>query len=363
MIYNIAKTDKIKRHGRTAAGNNSDCFFWADSGIEFNIKANSAYLNIVCDYAAYEPWITLEINGALISRMRLEKGENKICLFRGFDTNALRNVKVLRDSQPFGNNSECLRFVSLDTDGELFDVDEPKLRLEFYGDSISSGEGTVGMRRDYDFCTTYISAYNSYPRMLSRSLFADIQVMSQCGWGVVSSWDNNPNCSVPAKFFEVCSAIDKTAPNGGAAYEPYDFAKFNPDAVIINLGTNDNTAFGQPAKTLSDGTSFKQDKQKPEDLRRFIDAAKAFLKNIRAKRENAAIIWAFGIIRADFAADLIKQAVDEYVSESGDNNTYYLPFTAMGENDFGSRSHPGIPAHKRAADEITEFLKEHGIIQ
>ena len=363
MIYNIAESELIKVHGRTAKGENSNLIFWSNSGIEFNIKANNAYLNIECDYKNYEQWITIEINGAFISRLCLNKGMNKICIMHSFNNNNKYNVRVLRDSQPFAWNNECLRFVSLETDGELLPVDEPKLRLEFYGDSITSGEGTVGARWDYDFNTTYICSYYSYPRMLARKLNADIQVMSQCGWGVVSSWDNNPSCSVPAKFFEVCSAIDKSAPNGGAAYEPYDFAKFNPDAVIINLGTNDNTAFNQPPKTLSDGSSFKQDKNNPEHLRRFVDTAKTFIKNIRSKRENAAIIWAFGIIRADFTAELIKQAIEEYEDESGDKNVYYLPLIPMGDDEYGSRSHPGIPAHERAARQIESFLKDNDIIE
>lgn len=363
MVYNIAECGKIKIHGRTAKGENSNYIFWSDSGIEFNIKASSAYLNVECDFSGYEQWLTLEINGALISRFKLNKGENRLCLMNMMSADNVKNVKVLRDSQPFGYNGECLRFVSLETDGELIDVDEPKLRLEFYGDSITSGEGTVGARSDYDFCTSYISAYNSYPRMLSREYGADIQVMSQCGWGVVSSWDNNPGCSVPSKFFEVCSAIDSGAPMGKAAYEPYDFTKFNPDAVIINLGTNDNTAFRMDGQKQSDGSVFKQDKDKPEDLQRFVDAAKKFLKNIRSKRENAVIVWSVGIIAADFTADLIKQAVDEYITESGDNNTYFLPLTHMSDDEFGSRSHPGLAAHTRAASEIAQFLKDKNIIK
>lgn len=363
MIYHVARNDLIKIHGRTANGNNANCIFWSDSGIEFNIKANNAYLNIECDYAHFEQWITIEINGAFISRLSLNKGNNRICLMHGFNNNNTYNIKVLRDSQPFAWNSECLRFVSLETDGELLTVDVPKLRLEFFGDSITSGEGTVGARCDYDFNTTYICAYNSYPRMLARKLNADIQVMSQCGWGVVSEWNNEPNGSIPSKFFEVCSAIDMGAPMGKAAYETYDFTKFNPNAVIINLGTNDNTAFNQPPKTLADGSTFKQDKNNPEHLRRFVDTAKTFIKNIRQKRENAAIIWAFGIIRADFTADLIKKAIDEYKHESGDNNIYYLPLIPMSGDEYGAHNHPGIPAHKRAADEITAFLKEISIIQ
>ena len=60
---------------------------------------------------------------------------------------------------------------------------EPKYRLEFVGDSITSGEGTVGAIYEEDWISAFFSAENTYPRMVADALSAEYRVISQSGWG------------------------------------------------------------------------------------------------------------------------------------------------------------------------------------
>lgn len=60
---------------------------------------------------------------------------------------------------------------------------EPKYRLEFVGDSITSGEGTVGAVYEEDWISAFFSAENTYPRMVADALSAEYRVISQSGWG------------------------------------------------------------------------------------------------------------------------------------------------------------------------------------
>ena len=235
---------------------------------------------------------------------------------------------------------------------------ESKYKFEFYGDSITSGEGLCGALNEYDFVPMYISSRTSYPRQIANEFGADIQVISQCGWGVVGGWDNNPDCAVPSCFDTVCGVVRSSEVNGAAAREEYDFDGFKSNAVIINLGTNDNTAFKGDAYKDDQGNENKITKDNPEDERKFKDAVKKFMSNIRAKNSTAVIVWAVGIMPLDYAAELIESALSEYIAESHDDNTYYLPLDPMGKDDFGSRGHPGLPAHKQMAEQIGAFLKE-----
>jgi hypothetical protein len=51
------------------------------------------------------------------------------------------------------------------------------------GDSITSGEGTVGAVYEEDWISAFFSAENTYPRMVADALSAEYRVISQSGWG------------------------------------------------------------------------------------------------------------------------------------------------------------------------------------
>ena len=63
-----------------------------------------------------------------------------------------------------------------------------------------------------------------------------------------------------------------------------------------------------------------------------------------------------------FVPDLIKKGIDEYKKESGDNSVYTLELESMYsiekcDADKGSRGHPGLLAHKKAAEKIAAFIE------
>lgn len=348
--------DKLKFHGRRSKLQ-PFCLFWSNSGVEMNIKATELYVTVNCNYNFAEPWIEYEVNGALISRIRLEKGENRICIFRAFDKSAMRNVQIYRDSQPFMWNNELVEITSIETDGEFFDVSDRKYKFEFYGDSITSGEGLCGAVGENDFATMYISSMNTYERQMAKAFDADIQSVSQCGWGVIGGWNNSPFDAVPKCFDRVCAVVQSSEMSGKAANEEYDFDGFKSDAVIINLGTNDNTAFTMTEFKDDKGNVYKIEKDNPDDEKKFKDGVKDFLRKIRAKNPDAVIIWSIGIISADYAAGLIEDAVNALKSETKDEKMYYLKFEPMGKDDFGSRWHPGLPAHRQMAEQLGSLLK------
>ncbi len=60
----------------------------------------------------------------------------------------VRNVKFLRDTPAFPTDEKTLlQVLSVETDGEFFPLEEPKLRMEVIGDSITSGKDAAAQRR------------------------------------------------------------------------------------------------------------------------------------------------------------------------------------------------------------------------
>ena len=91
--------------------------------------------------------------------------------------------------------------------GEFLQLTEPKYRLEFVGDSITSGEGTVGAVYEEDWISAFFSAMNTYPRMVADALSAEYRVVSQSGWGIVTGWDGNVENKIPPFYTQVCGLL------------------------------------------------------------------------------------------------------------------------------------------------------------
>ena len=83
--------------------------------------------------------------------------------------------------------------------------------------------------------------------------------------GRADRMDNNPDHNVPSRYEKICGFEEgKTAGESGAD-KPYDFSEWIPDAVIINLGTNDASAFKEPMwRDSYSGRTFKQHKNAME---------------------------------------------------------------------------------------------------
>ena len=105
---------------------------------------------------------------------------------------------------------------------------EPKYRLEFVGDSITSGEGTVGAVYEEDWISAFFSAENTYPRMVADALSAEYRVISQSGWGIVTGWNGNVENKIPPFYTQVCGLLTGERNASLGALEDYDFEAWQP---------------------------------------------------------------------------------------------------------------------------------------
>ena len=183
-IVSVAALPQVRVLGRTT-GTDVVNLFWTGSGIEFIYTGSEIQVEVNADYDAYEPWLAVELNGVQIGRVPLNKGKNEVCLFRGMTVGKPKHVRILKEVQAMHQDpGHLLQIVGLQyADGEFQQLPEPKYRLEFVGDSITSGEGTVGAIYEEDWISAFFSAMNTYPRMVADALSAEYRVISQSGWG------------------------------------------------------------------------------------------------------------------------------------------------------------------------------------
>ncbi|HCL10491.1 MAG TPA: GDSL family lipase, partial [Blautia sp.] len=92
-----------------------------------------------------------------------------ICLFRNMEGDKVRNVKFLRDTPAFPTDEKTLlQVLSVETDGEFFPLEEPKLRMEVIGDSITSGEGCSGAEKEMTWNSFCFNAVDHYAYMAAK---------------------------------------------------------------------------------------------------------------------------------------------------------------------------------------------------
>lgn len=345
--------------------------FWAASSLKFNVKAGEVWAEFLSDYDSNEPWVSVFLNGRRISRFMVEKGgEKSVCLVHGLNPQTENEICIYKDTQPMpGDTKHSLKItkISLDDNGEFCEVKPAEIKIEFIGDSITSGEGLAGAPEQMEWIPAVFVGSESYAANVARHFNADFSVFSQCGWGLCWGWDGNRNNNMPSYYEKVCGVMEGEFHNQLGENQDYDF-KEGSDFVVLNLGTNDNGAFFQPSwKNPKTGIEYKlsleNGKISATDKDFIVQAAKNFLSLIRKHNQNAQIIWCYGMIELNLIPECIKTAVNQWKKETGDNNIHVLELDPMekvekNDEDKGSRGHPGKKVHKLAADKLEKLIEK-----
>lgn len=250
-ISPLSALPRVRMLGRHPQGGGPAPLFYTAAGFVCRFTGSELHLHLNAGFTMYEPWLSVELNGARIARFPVAAGESEICLFRGMTPGMPKTVRVLKDVQAMhGDPAHFVQVTGLSApDGEFLPLPAPACRLEFIGDSITSGEGALGAQCEEDWVSPFFSAVDHYARMTADALGADWRIVSQSGWGLLSSWDNDPHRRVMDFYDTVCGLAVGAHNEALGAQQPYDFAAWPADAVIINLGTNDEHALDNPPWT------------------------------------------------------------------------------------------------------------------
>lgn len=360
--YPISEIKNKKVYGRTVDVKDVLPLFWNNSGVEFNVTGTEFWLDLEIGNGFHEPWVALELNDALMSRRMMLSEDNKFCCFRSMSPDAVKKVHFFRELQAMGEDDDCHVIIKgVWTDGDFKPVADKKVKIEFIGDSITSGEGTYGANEDTDWLAMYMSSSRTYATMLAKTLDADIHIISQGGWGVLSSWCNEPQNNIPRIYEKVCGLATGSFNEKFGTLKDYDFKSWQPDAIVVNLGTNDASAFNQPEYTNPvTGEKFKQRKNadgsfNKDDIERFKVAVVNFMKMLRKNNPKSHILWVYGMLGYDLCLP-ITEAIARYQAETGDSNVQFITLPDTTFKTVGAHSHPGYEAHKTAYEVLKKYL-------
>ena len=224
------------------------------------------------------------------------------------------------------------------TDGKIADMDPlPAKKFEFIGNSITCGYGNEGgLGQPFLFETE--NHYYGYAQLTMRSLGAVASIIARSGIGAYRNYGEaktgSPGYNMPAQY-EYTLYNDKS--------ERWDFNRWQPDIVCINLGTNDLST-------------------EPYDTNLLKQGYKTLLAQVRKGNPKAKVVFLCGSMLRGNVLDICKQILNEVTEEAhkaGDKQVYRFDFSPMdGSLGYGTDWHPSLKRHQKMADELTPFLKK-----
>lgn len=214
--------------------------------------------------------------------------------------------------------------------------------IEVIGDSISAGFGNLGVEQHPNgaqdpnggcqFETKTQSAYLAYGHVAARATQADASVLAGSGWGIYSDNGGNTQNVMPSLFTNTV----------GQQKTPAWTFTAKPQAVVINLGTNDASAHNLSA-----------DKFKP--------AYSAFLATIRSKYPDALILCAVGSMLSGVDRNNALTYLQELAASRAEQGDKKVKVLDLGTQDAlkgtGCAWHPNVAEDARMAGLLTAELK------
>ena len=115
----------------------------------------------------------------------------------------------------------------------------------FVGDSITCGYGVDDPVKEHHFKTSTEDATKTYAFKTAQALNADWSFVSVSGWGIISGYTGdakkNANSVIPRVYDKLGFSWGNTIFGINPGNISWNFDSYQPDFVVINLGTNDAT--------------------------------------------------------------------------------------------------------------------------
>ncbi|MBK7758379.1 MAG: electron transporter RnfD [Deltaproteobacteria bacterium] len=194
-------------------------FHWPGSAVEAVFEGTSLTLHL--DDAGTN-YVSVVIDGGEPTVIACAPGENTYVVAEGLSPGA-HTLRVAKRTEIAEGDLTFVGF-TLDPGAELGPRPAEKaLKIEFYGDSITSGYSV-----DCD-CDSGDAVYkdntHTYAAFTARALDADYHSVSLSGIGLVRSWWS----ATMVTYWDSLQNDDHA----------WDFAVWTPDIVVVNLGQND----------------------------------------------------------------------------------------------------------------------------
>lgn len=305
-------------------------FDWSGIYIQFNFRGTECslrmsdtghnYYNVLIDDL---PSKTIEI-----------QSDTTVNIASGME-NLVHKVQIYKRTE--GNlGIGCFKGILISEKGEMHSwKDIPTRKIEFVGNSITCGYGVEGLSKSEHWKPSTENNYQSYAPIMARAFNADYHIVAHSGQGVVRNYGYKEKVSptaMPNRFNRVFDEKEEPL---------WDFRKWKPDVVVINLGTNDFSTQPFPDKAV-----FKAGYEK-------------LIQAVQKQYGELPIFCVAGPMTDEPCYSYVKEMVEDFRSIYQKKNVFFIgiPTYLMNpEKDLGSDTHPNYSGQSKMAVHVLPVI-------
>ena len=208
-------------------------------------------------------------------------------------------------------------------------------RIEFIGNSITCAYGVEGDSANCHFSPQTENANMSYAAIVSRALNADYSLVAYSGRGVVRNYGDVNKTSkdpMPALYDRICFNDSNSK---------WNFSKWIPQAVVINLGTNDFSTKPFPDKDVFQNAYFQ------------------LINRVRGLYPGVMIFCICGPMIGEPCMSYVKEVVTNEQKNKRVKDVFFIPIdrSVMEQGDWGCDWHPSITGMMKMTDAIIPVIR------
>lgn len=344
----VPDATNVKLLGRTAPCDKGLWCAHSGTGAAFTFHGTSGSVTIAGDTTASSAGadtsytrIGIFVNGKRVVDDQINAAEKTYEFFTS-ETPQDVEVSVVKLSET-ASSTIAISGITVTAEDGIHPLADKAHSIEFIGDSITCGYGVDDPVRENHFSTATEDVTKTYAWQTADALDVDCSFVSLSGYGVLSGytgWELNTAQTV-GPYYDKLGFTYGQMGSQTAADVTWDFpAADEPDLIVINLGTNDNSYCQGGADKVT----------------AFTEAYVEFIGQVRDCNPNAAILCTLGIMGQQLCP-AVEQAVADYTAATGDENVSYMTFDEQLWGDgYAADWHPNEISHIKAATKLTDHL-------
>ncbi len=358
---------RLSFFGRTIWDEGAGAMFmnWTGSGFEMVFEAKRVDVSFLAIETVFEPegvlWpcisVFLDDREKPLAEILLDREAQCCTLFESASPEKHR-LRVIKRSE---NDKGKVGVAGIRVEGELLPIETPakKLCLEFIGDSITCGFGNEAQNRDCGFLTKEENGLKAYGAVAAALLNADYYNISVSGISLCQPMEpdfslkvpGHPELSVKVKamedYYGFTDRLHEEARGKKDGFAEWDFSKHKPDAIVVNLGTNDSYRI-------------KASRYKLMEIVHYEQRYRAFIHKLRQLNGERAVICCTMGSMDYYLYDNIVDVVRSYKAQTKDERIFCYKFGGIFpiEEGYGAGDHPSVITHQRMGEELAATLRQ-----
>jgi len=306
------------------------------SGTGFDVRFDGSCLE--ADLTDSVSWIDVAVDGGSPRDVELRPGVGRVPLAAGLASGE-HVASVRKRTEPLVGE---LVISGLSSDGRILSPHpHAGIRLEFVGDSITCGYGNLAPDETFPFDPATEDFGRSFAGLTASALGADVHCVAWSGLGLVRNFDIEPSPTL----------VERHGYSNPVTRAAWDFARWVPEIVLINLGSNDFYRVPPPD---------------PDLFRSVLERFVAF--QLERGSGTKVVLLDGPLLKDGFPLDesgrklsslsTVRGHLDHVAGRFPSDRVFRLSFTsADAVRGWGADWHPSLAQHRLNADELMTFLR------